>query len=345
MKLRGPVVEVESSRTVETSHGESELAEVVIRPDRGAGAPTTVTLWGKWTETAEILAPGMELLVTDASESTFDGETQYSTTGDSFVVVEPDFLVDVTGIRGWVQCPRIYYLNKLTGVPLKYPVVKGTIVHEVFGDLLRGRPLEESIETRVSEAALEVGLLGETAESVAEEVRENAAAIEGWLEQQTFGSDTWRSEQTLISERFGIKGRADAIRNGVPVELKTGKNLKREPRFQDKVQAACYGLLLGEGSAETPDTGTLLYTKNGAVDRAEADGDLSPAKDFSIGPGFLKYVIRTRNEIAAAEFDHSVPTGYEANAKCEYCFEQDTCMAVAGKLDQESKAGSLGTPV
>jgi DNA replication ATP-dependent helicase Dna2 len=131
----------------------------------------------------------------------------------------------------------------------------------------------------------------------------------------------------------------------MPVELKTGKNLNRDPRFQDKVQATCYALLLTDDIEEAPDTGTLLYTKNTALDRSEASGDLSPAKEFSIGPGFLKYVLRVRNEIAAAEHDHSVPTGFEADANCEYCFERDTCMVVAGRLDQESKAGQIGEPL
>ncbi|MCY4729046.1 AAA family ATPase [Natronomonas gomsonensis] len=346
MNLRGPIVEARDPRTVETSRGTSELAEVLLRPDREAAEAVQVTLWGKWTETAELLEEGMDFLVTDAEEREFRGETQYSTTGDSLVVVEPDFLVDVTDIRGWVQCPRVYYLNKLSGIPLKYPVIKGTVVHEVFGDLLRGRDLEDSIDERVAEAALDLGLLGETADSVADDVRQNAAAIQGWLQQGTLSDeDSWRSEQTLISERFGIKGRADAVRRGMPVELKTGKNTTRDPRFQDKVQAACYALLLADSVADAPDTGTLLYTKNTALDRNEESGDLSPAKEFAIGPGFLKFVLRQRNEIAAAEYDLTVPTGYEADAKCEYCFEQDTCMVVAGRLDQESKAGQIGQPL
>ncbi|WP_336133342.1 AAA domain-containing protein [Natronomonas amylolytica] len=347
MNVRGPIVEAQDPRTVETSYGTSELAEVTVRPERGARDPVSVTLWGDWTETAELLEEGMELLVTNVEEDEFKGETQYSTTGDSLVVVDPDFLVDVTDIRSWVQCPRMYYLDKLTGIPLKYPVIKGTVVHEVFGDLLRGRDLEDSIEERVAEAALDVGLLGETADSVADDIRQNAAAIQGWLQQGRLGddADTWRSEQTLISKRFGIKGRADAVRRGMPVELKTGKNLTKEPRFQDKVQAACYALLLADGVEDAPDTGTLLYTKNTALERSEESGDLSPAKEFSIGSGFLQFVLRTRNEIAAAEHDMSVPTGYEANAKCEYCFEQDTCMVVSGRLDQESKAGQIGEPL
>ena len=366
MNVRGPVVDVGETRTVS---GGTELAEVTVRPERGAGAPTQVTLWRKWAESADYLEPGMELLVTDVETDEWQGETQYATTPTSWVVVEPDFLVDVTGIRAWVQCPRMYYLNKLQGVPLKYPVVKGTVVHEVFGDLLRGGDLDESVDNRVAEAALDIGLLGLDADEVAEEVRANAAAIEAWLQQGTLTeTDSWRSEQTLISETFGIKGRADAVRRGAPVELKTGKNTKGEPRFQDKVQAACYALLLGEfadvaatdggegggagaadapidGGGETaaaiPDTGTLIYTKNAALDRSEASGDLSPAKDFSIGRGFAEYVLRERNHLAAMEHDHSVPTGYEANAKCEYCFEQDPCMAVAGRLEQEAKAGAI----
>jgi DNA replication ATP-dependent helicase Dna2 len=344
VNVRGRILEVGDVKTVNTQYGESDLVELTVRPDDRD--PLDVTLWGKWTETADYAEPGMELLVTDADEKEFRGETTYSTSGDSYVVLEPDFLVDVTDVRSWVQCPRMYYLNKLSGVPLNYPVVKGTIVHEVFGDLLRGVDLEESIRERVSEAGLDIGLLGRDATEVADEVRRNAAAIEGWLAQGTLSQeDAWRSEYTLISPTFGMKGRADAIRRGSPVELKTGKNLKRDPRFQDKIQAAAYALMLADSGEEAPDTGTLLYTKNTALERTEESGDLSPAKDFSIGPGLLKYVVRTRNEIAAMEHATGVPTGYEANAKCEYCFEQDTCMVVSGRLDQESKAGQIGSAI
>jgi len=372
--VRGTVAGAVESRSVSTKYGESDVAEVpmVIETvsDDGAASgdtdraerenaadtqsPTTVTLWNKWTESAELLEPGMELVVTDAKVDQFRGETQYATTGDSYVIVEPSFLVNVTAIRNWVECPRLYYLNKLSGVPLNYPVVKGTIVHEVFGDLLRGQELESSIDDRVTEHGLDLGLLGKSREAVVEEVRENAAAIEGWLEQGNLGADAdgdrsfapdeseWRSEQLLISETFGIRGRADAVRRGAPVELKTGKNLKKEPRFKDKVQAACYALLLEEHGGDV-DTGTLLYTKNSALDRNEETGDLTPAKEFSMGAGLLKFVVRLRNEIAAMEIAGDIPTGYEGSAKCEYCFEQDTCMVVSGRLDQESKAGQIGT--
>jgi DNA replication ATP-dependent helicase Dna2 len=343
VNIRGLVLDVGDVRTVNTRYGDRDLVELTIRPDDRD--PVRVTLWGKWTATADHAEQGMTLLVTDAETDEFRGETTYATSRDSYVVLEPDFLVDVTDVRSWVQCPRMYYLNKLSGIPLNYPVVKGTIVHEVFGDLLRGGELDAAVEDRVAEAGLELGLLGRDAREVEDEVRRNAAAIEGWLAQGTLSqADEWRSEYTLISPTFGMKGRADAIRRGGPVELKTGKNLRRDPRFQDKIQAACYALMLGE-TGDVPDTGTLLYTKNTALERVDESGDLSPAKDFSIGKGLLGYVVRTRNEIAAMEFSTEVPTGYEADAKCEYCFEQDTCMVVSGRLDQESKAGQIGTAI
>jgi len=351
VEIRGPVVDVGAVRTVTTANGETDLAEVTVRPEDGAAEPVTVTLWGKWTGTAAVLEPGMELLVTDPEAEEFRGETQYATTGDSFVVVEPAFLVTVTELRRWVDCPRLYYLGKFETDGLAEPMVKGTIVHEVFGDLLRGRDREDAVAEQVDAAGLSLGLLGEDADAMAAQADTHAQAIEGWLNQgRLTEDDEWRSEQTLISERFGLRGRADAVRRGDPVELKTGKNTNRDPRFQDKVQAACYALLLGEGAGEDgahefPDTGTLLYTKNSTLDRVEEDGDLSPAKEFRISKGFLDFVVRTRNELAAMEFDASVPTGHEADAICDYCFEQDTCMAVAGRLDQESKAGQVGTPV
>ena len=353
MNIRGPIVDVGDAREVSTQYGERDLCEIRVRPEGGAGDPVPVTLWGKWTETAEHAEAGMELLVTNVDEDEYQGETTYATSGESSVVLEPDFLVDVTSIRSWVQCPRMYYLNKLSGIPLNYPVVKGTVVHEVFGDLLRGVDLEDAVENRVAEAGLELGLLGYETDEVEDEVRRNAAAIEGWLSQGTLTEeDSWRSESTLISPTFGIKGRADALRRGTPVELKTGKNTKREPRFHDKIQAACYALMLEERGVD-PDIGTLLYTKNQALDRNEESGDLSPAKEFTVGGGLLDFVVRTRNELAAMEWrtlngegeDAGIPTGYEADAKCEYCFEQDTCMVVSGRLDQESKAGQIGRPL
>ncbi|UPM42019.1 AAA domain-containing protein [Halocatena salina] len=342
MELRGPVVAVEEPRTVNTRDGTRDVAEITMRPGRGEEPPVTVSLWGSWAETAELLVTGMTLLVTEPSREEFRGEARYATTAESYVVVEPEFMVDVTDIREWVQCSRQYYLSKFTSASLSYPLVKGSLVHEVFGDLLRGRDLETSVEERVADAGLKLGLLDRDRTAVAEDVQSNARAIERWLQQGTLTEDDeWRSELTLISETFGIKGRADAVRRGDPVELKTGKNTDAEPRFEDKVQATCYALLLGE-HGQTPETGTLLYTKNAVLNRTEETGDLSPAKEFSIGPGLLQFVVRARNELAAMEYDISVPTGYESNAICEYCFEQDTCMVVSGRLDQESKAGSVG---
>ncbi|WP_435095441.1 AAA domain-containing protein [Halarchaeum sp. P4] len=341
MTIRGTVTDVGDVRAVSTKYGERDIVEVTLDP--GTAPPRTVTLWGKWTETAEYLEADMELLVTDPDEREWNGETQFSTSKGSYVVVEPDYLVDVTDIREWVQCPRQYYLSKLSGLPLKYPVTKGTLVHEVFGDLLRGRDLDDAIDDAIDDAGLELGLLGEDPDAVREEVRQHASAIEGWLNQGLLTEeDDWRSEYTLISDTFGIKGRCDAIRRGMPVELKTGKNTNRDPRFHDKIQAACYALMLEERGVEA-DTGTLLYTKNAAVDRSEEGGDLSPAKEFSIGSGLLEFVVRSRNRLAAMEHGMSVPTGKEANAKCEYCFSQDACMVVSGRLGQESKAGQIGS--
>ena len=348
-ELRGEIVACDGATTVDTEHGERRLAELRVRPTDGT--PTDgddavdVTLWGKWADTAEEAETGMHLLVTDPETSEYQGKTTHSTGGDSYVVLEPDFIVDVTSIRSWVQCPRMYYLNKLSAIPLNYPVIKGTIVHEVFGDLLRGRDLDTAVADRVEEAGLELGVLGRDVAEVEGEVKQNAAAIEGWLQQGTLTEeDNWRSEYTLISPTFGLKGRADALRRGMPVELKTGKNTNRDPRFQDKIQAACYALMLEERGVDA-DTGTLLYTKNTTLERNEESGDLSPAKEFSVGKGLLDFVVRSRNELAAMEARREVPTGYEADAKCEYCFEQDTCMVVSGRLDQESKAGQIGTAV
>lgn len=167
-ELRGPIVDVGETRSVSTQYGERDLAELTLRPERGQAEPVTLTLWGKWSETAEYTQAGMEVLALGVEREEFRGETQYATAGDSRVVVEPDYLVNVTDVRSWVQCPRMHYLNTLSGVPLNYPVVKGTIVHEVFSDLLRGGEVESAIDDRVAEVGLDLGLLNRDADEVRE---------------------------------------------------------------------------------------------------------------------------------------------------------------------------------
>ncbi|MFW5965466.1 MAG: AAA domain-containing protein, partial [Halodesulfurarchaeum sp.] len=335
MNVRGELRQVGSADPAETDAGDRAGVPVDVRTGEGR---VRLFLRDRWADTASLLEPGMTLA---GSGLAGDSKAAHTVEG-SRIVVNPEFLVDVTAIRSWVQCPRLYYLNKIGGLPLAYPVTKGTIVHEVFGDLLRGVEFETAVQNRVSEAALELGLLGRDQTAVLEDVRANAGAIQAWLEQGRLTEDDWRSEVTLLSDTYGIKGRCDAIRRGTPVELKTGKNTTRSPRFQDKIQAAAYGLLLEERGIDV-EMGTLLYTKNAALD--DESGDLSPAKDFTIGEGLKAFVLRSRNEIAAMEHDTSVPTGYEGDATCEYCFEQDTCLVVSGRLDQRSKAGSIGEPL
>lgn len=334
-RISGTVRRVGEKRTVSTRYGDREIADVTVDTDDGE---LDVSLWGDWAETVGYLDERMELAVENPKSDEYDGETTYSTAEGSRVVVEPTRLVNATDVRDWVQCPRVRYLSGLRGVPLKYEVVRGTVVHGVFEDLINGKETKTAVEERVADAGLELGLLGEEADVVADEVKEHAHGIEGWLSQTRFdegdevdfGKEDWRTEKTLFDTSLGMKGRADALNDGSPVELKTG-SCDNDARFHDKIQTACYALMLDS----EPDTGVVLYTGNAV------EGD-TPAFEFRLSDGLLNFALRKRNEIAAFEASRRVPTGHEANANCSMCFEQDPCMVVAGRLEQESKAGAIG---
>lgn len=331
--LRGTVSGTESPREVSTQYGTRSVSSVTFETG------DTVTLWGQWAETATHVRPGQTLGVIEPTQT----DEGYATTGNSRVVIEPSILVDVTDLREWVQCPRQHHLSKLQGADLAAPLVVGTIVHDVFEDLLRDRPIDDAVTARVADATLELGLLDRAPESVADTVRDHAEAVTAWLDQQSLtGAPAWRSEQLLLSNRLGLKGRVDALRDSTPVELKTGANTNAEPRFQDKLQVAAYALLLAERGHEI-DSGVLLYTKNATLE--DTDGETAPAKPFSLTDGLLSYVLQIRNELVAFELQRAIPTGHEADAICEYCYVHDSCRAVAGRLDHESKAGQLGEPL
>jgi Superfamily I DNA and RNA helicases and helicase subunits len=295
---------------------------------------------GPWRELLAAVGPGTEL----GLEGTGDAETIAVDAG-GFAVLEPGHYVPVSAIRRWADCPRLHHLDTRQQSDLSYPMILGTIVHEVFGELLREQPTAAAIDRQVTAQSVPLAMLEKPRSEVQAEVTAHTKGIEQWLAQQRIdGDDSWRSEVTLTSPRYGLRGRADAIRNAAPVELKTGRNTAREPRMKDKLQATAYALMLTEQGLQ-PETATVLYSKNAVVADDDAAGVQAAAKEFRLTSHLREYVIQLRNALVAARLAGRSPSGFDGQLPCERCFERDHCMVIAARLDERSKAGRIGEPL
>jgi DNA replication ATP-dependent helicase Dna2 len=337
--LREPAVgsDVYIRGVVESVDREAGHLELAVADDGGVCA---AHVRGPWRELLAEVGPGTEL----GLEGATGGETLTVDTG-GFAVLEPTYYVPVSAIRRWADCPRLHHLDTRQQSGLSYAMTLGTIVHEVFGELLRGQPTEAAIDRQVTAQSVSLAMLEKDRSEVHAEVTAHTRGIEQWLTQQRIdGDDSWRSEVTLTSPRYGLRGRADALRNGVPVELKTGRNTAREPRMKDKLQATAYALMLTEQGLD-PETATVLYSKNAVVADDAAAGVQAAAKEFSLTRPLQEYVIQLRNALVAARLAARSPTGFDGQLPCERCFERDQCMVIAARLDERSKAGRIGEPL
>ena len=337
--LREPAVcrDVYIRGVVESVDREAGRLELAVADDGGVSA---AQIRGPWRELLSEVGPGTELGLEGA-----DGGGSVTVDTGGFAVLEPTYYVPVSAIRRWADCPRLHHLDTRQQSGLSYPMTLGTIVHEVFGELLRGQPTEAAIDRQVTAQSLSLAMLEKDRSEVHAEVTAHTAGIEQWLTQQRIdGDDSWRSEVTLTSPRYGLRGRADALRNGVPVELKTGRNTAREPRMKDKLQATAYALMLTEQGLH-PETATVLYSKNAVVADDDAAGVQAAAKEFGLTRPLQAYVIQLRNALVAARLAARSPTGFDGQLPCERCFERDQCMVIAARLDERSKAGRIGEPL
>ena len=337
--LREPAVDSDVYIRGEVESIDREAGHLELAVANGGGQ-AAAHIGGPWRELLTELRPGMELGLEGA-------ETTEGMTVDAggYAVLEPTYYVPVSAIRRWADCPRLHHLDTRQQSGLSYPMTLGTIVHEVFGELLRGQPAAAAIERQVTAQSVDLAMLEKSREEVHAEVTAHTRGIKQWLQQQRIdGDDSWRSEVTLTSPRYGLRGRADAIRDGAPVELKTGRNTAREPRMRDKLQATAYALMLSEQGLY-PDTATVLYSKNAVVADDDAMGVQAAAKDFSLTRHLREYVIQLRNALVAARLAAQAPSGFEGQLPCERCFEREHCMVIAARLDERSKAGRIGEPL
>ncbi len=239
---------------------------------------TTVTLWNKWTESAEPRA-GDGATGHERRGGRVPGERRYKTTGDSYVVVEPSFLVNVTAIRNWVECPRLYYLNKLSGVPLNYPVVKGRSSTRSSatscGDATsRSRSKPASRSAHSSSACS------------ARRPRPPPRTSGRTLPRSKAGSNRVGSLKTTPGARnsYSSVRRSASAAGPTPFAAVRRSNSRREePEEGTAVQGQGTGRLLrvvARGTRRRRRHRHPPLYENSALDRNEETGDLTPAKDF-----------------------------------------------------------------
>ncbi|HEY8286672.1 MAG TPA: AAA domain-containing protein [Chloroflexota bacterium] len=246
---------------------------------------------------------------------------RFLSAAESLVVLEPDWLIEVTALQDTDYCLRQWLANRLAARPASLPQLRGTVVHACFEMLCRDGVLsDEAIHVQASRDPLGLALLGATASQVLEAAAPHLERLRHWRAREAgelFGGalGTPIFESTLLCPELGLRGRVDLAfqtptGRGAPlvnriVELKTGKY---KPAFPDpEFQVRGYFAMLAAHRRLGPDfMAQVIYT----------GGERMAYQNVPCTPGHLQDVVTRRNQVVLALLlGHAPPAPHQQKCK------------------------------
>lgn len=266
------------------------------------------------TYISDIISPYQNIYLTAVSKRP-NKEASFFTTKESFIVLEPDYLIGATDLAG---CRHekgdnhlLYILNKLQKNDISERAIIGNIVGKMLDDIATKSDYNytASFESIMRSSALGMLCLanrnGKYDNSTIQEIYHEAKTHENTLKEsiEKYKGKQLIVEPTFISSKFGINGRLDLMIEGHSnqkdiIELKSSKGvppLKKGFWINHEAQAMCYDLLVSSTFSDRIGHSSILYSA--------AEMIQSPERNVN-GALYLtkQKILQLRNEVVSTEF-------------------------------------------
>ena len=277
--------------------------------------------------------PVERLLDLAAYHLTKVGDSTYTAGPTSLVVLEPDWLINVTDLTKVEFCPREYLSGRFRLPEPGQPKVRGTIVHRVFEQIIRTPFDDDAIRATLRPAARDqvrdLAVLNLTRAAINQDVITHYNRLRRWAKAASLPTQT-RSETFLLAPALGMKGKIDALWSGdgsriTVAELKTGKSQGGKAKPGHAFQAGAYGLMTAVGASH-PAGGVqarLLYTGND-----ELSGSLNIERQVPLTPDLFRGIVDQRNRLVLIDYLADAPFELNPN-KCRNCSMGEFCEEMA----------------
>ena len=243
-----------------------------------------------------------------------DGKDRYSTTQSSLIILEPDYLVDVTDLAACFTSngynENLFFLSKFSTDNDSESMLKGTLVNDVLDASLEGEEVEldEVFRNALSKNILKsIRYGGEVVKNIWQEVgRYHWANIERFS--STLRNRRVTVEPSFISPLYGIQGRLDVIveYDNYPLrkdvyELKSGKAPSGGSLWRaNAMQVACYNMLLESTyGKDRRGTSAVLYSMSAT---SPLRNYLSTLEDKILVCALRNHIVRNVYDMACGDF-------------------------------------------
>lgn len=253
------------------------------------------------------------------------------------VILEPDWLINVTELTKLEYCPRQYLVDRYRLAQTNAPMLRGNIVHRTFEQMLKTPQDEAAITLALKNAFFEqargMAALNQTKAALWVLVKDHYVRLKAWA-RLNHRPGKPRSESFLLSPQLGMKGKIDALwfRDGsvsLIAELKTGRSMGPRPKPGHAFQAGAYSLM-SAARGWKPQEGTetvVLYSGNqplGASPNVERAIPMSAES--------LRQVIFQRNQLVLSDYLSDAPYETLQPNKCISCTIGEACAAIGHLL-------------
>ena len=189
-----------------------------------------------------VLRENMQLNLLDSHVRESDG-----TLVPRFIIVEPDFLLDISSIAAcftnYGHHPLLYTVNRLKERPNTQAILLGNFAGTALDDLIndpKGATTAKSLNRSFREQALRFstcqGFKAQQFKNDAEmQVRNLRETVGELFEKEGFDRRKALLEPSFVCERLGLQGRVDLMTSDLRllVEQKSGRNMKIERQSHD----------------------------------------------------------------------------------------------------------------
>tara|TARA_Y100000996_G_scaffold337323_1_gene274026 strand:+ start:3917 stop:6679 length:2763 start_codon:yes stop_codon:yes gene_type:complete len=270
-----------------------------------------------------------------------DKKIEFNNSLESYIVLEPNWLVNVTALTQFDFCERSLFNNRFSVQDQNEYMLAGNIIHEVFEHLLIGiadpkksffNKLNNELKKSIDSKIFDFALLDLDVKKMESSIRQHLNALYLYIKNNKSYYDGKEviTEHYIIDNTLGLKGKIDSvIMNSdkmIAVELKTGRSWGRKAKPGHAFQAQAYSLLLeNKYQDKTIVNPLIIYSGDHEFYDMKINSKVSLGMKVDFNYKTKAHVVNLRNRLIAADFLFKLEYEKKNQKKCDKCFQLTMC--------------------
>ena len=293
-----------------------------------------------------------EMLVSLVNISINGNSIEFDESFQSYIVLEPNWLVNVTSLTQFDFYERSLFNNRFSNPSQNKYMLMGNIIHEVFEEIISGilkpkktffKSLNQKMKYSFMNKVFDFALLDLKISELEPIIRQHLNALYFYIKNNKgyYLNKEILTEHYMIDNRLGLKGKIDSVimneKNIMAIELKTGKSWNRKAKSGHAFQAQAYSMLLENKYKDKQVVAPILiYSGDSKFYDLKINQDVKLGMRVEYDYSSKSHVLNLRNRLISGDILFNYDYDNMMHLKCDKCFDYTSCHCV-NNLENISK--------